>query len=108
MKLYIKSTSEYRYCGSVADRFGNIKIRDWECSTRASSIDQARNNILFQAKKRLGLKPTAFLKLTKPDNIEDLTPIEEDNSRCPNCGTPLTDGGFCPRCYAEGDESNYS
>jgi hypothetical protein len=107
MKLYIKSTSEYKYCGSVADRFGNILIRDWECKTRAGSIAQARNNILFQAKKRLGLKPTAFLKLTKPEDVEDLTPIDNSSPRCPECGWPLSDGGYCPRCYAYGDETHY-
>ncbi len=111
MKIYIKSSSEYEYCGSIKDQFDDILIRDKCFKTKASSIEQARNNILYQAKKKLGLKSNAKLILCKPDDIEEL--IEQDpyaetipnRARCPECGTPLTDGGYCPKCYAEGDES---
>ena len=113
MKIYIKS-SRYVYEGSIADRYGNILIRDAEFYTNATSFKKAKSNVLSQAKKRLGLKQSAYLKLCRPENLEETIDYNEqpaegqETQYCPNCGTPLTDGGFCPKCYAEGDESNYS
>ena len=112
MKIYIKSTisTEYEYCGSIKDMFGNILIRDACIRTRAESIDKARSNILYQAKKRLGLKPAAKLILCNPNSVEELieTDINQETipnrPRCPECHSELTDGGYCPKCYAEGKE----
>lgn len=110
MKIYIKSTisTEYEYCGNIKDQFGNILIRDACIRTRAKSISEARNNILYQAKKKLGLKPYAKLILSNPNGVyevfEELETLP-NRPRCPECHTELTDGGYCPRCYAEGIES---
>ena len=97
--------SEYIYIGAVADRYNNILIRDGQFYTVTGSFQEVRRNILSQAKRRLGLKQSAFLKLTRPDDIEML--VETDIQYCPECGTQLTDGGYCPNCYTEGDETNY-
>jgi len=110
MKIYIKSNSEYEYCGSIKDQFGNILIREACIRTKASSLERARNNILYQAKKKLGLKPSAKLILCHPEAIEELmnTDINQEiipnRPRCPECHTELTDGGYCPKCYLEGEE----
>jgi len=113
MKIYIKS-SKYSYQGSVADKFGNIRIRDSYFETIANSEAEAKRNILSQAKRRLGLKNSAYLKLVSPEKIDECvdnaveTYSGQDRIYCPNCGMRLTDGGFCPNCYSEGDETNYS
>ena len=95
---------EYIYIGCIEDRFHNILIRDKEFYTVASSVGEARRNILSQAKQRLGLNQSTYLRLTHPENIEILLPSAKF---CPECGTRLTDGGYCPNCYIEGDETNY-
>lgn len=108
MKIYIRS-SVYRYNGSVADKFGNIRIRDVEFTTAANSVEEAKRNILYQAKRRLGLRSTASLKLCSPNAIREVEvePIKQIR-HCPHCGTQLSDGGYCPKCYAYGNEINYS
>lgn len=108
MKLYIHASTTYEYCGSIKDQFGNILIRETCIQTKADSLEKARNNILYQAKKKLGLKPSAKLILCKPNGVYEV--FEEvdtlpNRPRCPECHTELTDGGYCPRCYAEGIES---
>lgn len=111
MKIYIRS-SKYCYIGNVEDKFGKILIRDGEFYTSAPSIKKAESNILSQAKGLLNLKQSAYLKLCNPDKIEEVLeeePTIEDNIEyCPECGYRLSDGGYCPRCYAYGDESNYN
>lgn len=110
MKIYIKSTTstEYEYCGSIKDQFGNILIRDYCFKTQAKSIAEARNNILYQAKRKLGLKPSAKLLLCKPNDVYEIFGKEVETipnrPRCPECHTELTDGGYCPKCYLEGEE----
>ena len=112
MKIYIKSTT-YSYNGSVEDKFGNVVIRDGSFYTTANSIAKARNNFLSQAKYLLRLKQSAYLKLSRPDDIEEVVDLEEepadgqDYAYCPECGTRLTDGGYCPNCYEEGNETQY-
>ena len=101
MKIYIKS-NRYIYKGSIADQFNNILIRDAVFYSSAVS----------EAKARLKLKQSAYLKLL--NDVEELPdfneqPLEgQDIARCPECGTRLTDGGYCPKCYSEGDETNYN
>lgn len=112
MKIYIKSTT-YSYNGSVEDKFGNVLIRDGSFYTQAKSKAKARANFLSQAKYLLRLEQSAYLKLSDPDAIEeevdmnDTEVIDDGRSYCPECGTELTDGGYCPRCYSEGDETYY-
>lgn len=111
MKIYIKS-NRYIYEGSIADQFNNILIRDAVFYSNAVSEAKAKSNILSQAKARLKLKQSAYLKLL--NDVEELPdfneqPLEgQDIARCPECGTRLTDGGYCPKCYSEGDETNYN
>lgn len=110
MKLYIKAIEEqqYEYCGSVKDQFGNICIREACFQTRAKSLEEAKSNILYQAKRRLGLKPSAKLLLCKPDGVYEIFGEEVETipnrPRCPECHSELTDGGYCPICYMEGNE----
>ena len=111
MKVYIKS-SRYVYEGSIADMYGNIVIRDVVLYTYATSEARARNNILSQAKAKRNLKQSAKLKLL--GDVEELIDFTEEAApgqdilRCPHCGTQLSDGGYCPKCYAYGNETNYS
>lgn len=109
MKIYIKSTT-YRYSGSIEDKFGNIKIRDAEFETVAANLDEAKSNILYQAKRRLGLKPNVILKFCNPKGVKEVSTLSTFQTvrRCPHCGTQLSDGGYCPKCYAYGNETNYS
>lgn len=107
MKIYIRA-NRYIYEGSIADRFDNILIRDAVFYSSAVSEAKAKSNILSQAKARLKLKQSAYLKLLNdveelPDFGEEPAP-GQDIARCPECGTRLTDGGYCPRCYEYGDE----
>lgn len=105
MKIYIKS-NRYVYNGSIADRFNNIVIRDTVLHTSASTKGKAQANILSQAKKMLHLSQGAYLKLLK--DVEEIPEtITNKRGKCEKCGWPLSDGGYCPRCYAYGDETNY-
>lgn len=107
MKLYIKSTTVYKYNGSIKDKFGNILIRDAEFTTSADDKATAKRNILYKAKKQLGRKPSFYLELCSPENLIEKTYSFDRVARCPHCGTQLSDGGYCPKCYAYGNETNY-
>lgn len=53
----------YIYQGSVFS-FNREVSHNWKASTTAASEKQARNNLLFRARKMLGLAPHAKLSLT--------------------------------------------
>ena len=60
-KVY-KTKHLFRYTGGLF-QFGKLVASHFEASTYAVSEKQARNNILFQAKKHLNLVPSARVEL---------------------------------------------
>ena len=114
MKIYCHTKPRYKYTyrGNIYDfnRNPNVLIRDVEFTTVGLSLPNAVNNILYQARKRLGLAKNTKLLLDR-DNVirgERMSTLpERPILYCQYCGSRLTDGGYCPNCYTEGDESNY-
>ena len=60
----------YQYSGSVK-YFDKIVIERFEATTTAVSTKQAMNNIMFRAKRKLGLAPSAKIELTAKLQIID-------------------------------------
>lgn len=60
-KVY-KTKHLFRYTGCLF-QFGKLVASNFDASTYAVSEKQARNNILFQAKKFLNLVPSAKVEL---------------------------------------------
>ena len=117
MKRYIYSKSairatRYRYSGGFKDIRGYPQMTGVEFETTADSLQKAKSQILYQAKQRLYGGPFYKLFLIDPDGIEELPDTNPnqpviDVPVCKKCGTRLTDGGFCPKCYMEDDEATY-
>lgn len=107
-----KDKIKYYYTGPVY-KFDNIYREKWSGNTYAVSEKQALNQLIYQFKKEDGwVVDTAFHldpKYLTSDNL-DMKPQKVNSTKpqvaikyCPNCGTRLTDGGYCPVCD-DGDE----
>lgn len=58
----IKLDPKYHLYGYLTDGFGNIIKREIYGESRAKSFAKARNNIVYHAKKDLGLMPDAKIE----------------------------------------------
>ena len=101
-----KKVETYMYKGPI-DQFGKTVVWDWEGTTKAVSPAKELNNLRFQACAYLGLDVGSHrVKIElDPDCLIKTNDEEEgyfDDSQitrvCDKCGTPLTDGGYCPKC----------
>lgn len=107
-----KDKIKYYYTGPVY-KFDNIYREKWSGNTYAVSAKQALNQLIYQFKQEDGwVVDTAFHldpKYLTSDNLDMKTPKvnstkpQVEIKYCPNCGTRLTDGGYCPVCD-DGDE----
>lgn len=107
-----KDRIKYYYTGPVY-KFDNIYREKWSGNTYAVSAKQALNQLIYQFKQEDGwVVDTAFHldpKYLTSDNLDMKTPKinstkpQVELKYCPNCGTRLTDGGYCPVCD-DGDE----
>lgn len=107
-----KDKIKYYYNGPVY-KFNDIYREKWSGNTYAVSEKQALNQLTYQFKQEDGwVVDTAFHldpKYLTSDNVTIETPKVTLNKPqveikyCPNCGTRLTDGGYCPVCD-DGDE----
>ena len=101
-----KKVETYMYKGPIY-QFGKTVVWDWEGTTKAVSEKQALNNLRFQAGAYLGLDVGSHrVKIElDPDCLIRTSDEEEgyfdefaERDVCDKCGTPLTDGGYCPKC----------
>ena len=106
--------SIYRYEGPIM-RFGKVVMYDWEAATQASSPKEAYRNFIFKAGKALGYDVGSHNYKVEIDrdgiyeiDQEDDGYFDEDvmntPKHCPECGSLLTDGGYCPKCD-DGDDN---
>lgn len=114
MKIYSHTKPRYKYTyrGNIYDfkRNPNVLLEDAEFTTVGISLPNAVNNILNQARKRLGLTKNTKLLLDRNNVIrgERMPPLpERPILYCQYCGSRLTDGGHCPKCSSEGYEIDY-
>ena len=111
MKRYIRSDI-YTYTGYATDNFGN-SLGKYTLTTEAVSAKRAKTNFQHQIRKRLN-RVEHFVVNIDENCIRKSTAIQpapagplefvnkEEKRRCPECGSRLTDGGYCPKC--EDDE----
>ena len=90
----------YTYEGPIY-RFNKVYKPKTYLETMAVSTAQAVNNLIFKAAKEIGYDRSAGAQVSI--NIDLINKEEEETggkevNRCEKCGTPLTDGGFCPKC----------
>ena len=107
-----KDKIKYYYTGPVY-KFDNIYREKWSGNTYAVSAKQALNQLIYQFKQEDGwVVDTAFHldpKYLTSDNLDmktskvTSTKPQVEIKYCPNCGTRLTDGGYCLVCD-DGDE----
>lgn len=60
----------YSYTGPIK-RFGRTVKNNWSAKTKAVSLDKAYSNLLFQAKKYLGLVTSAKVEINKSNIIKE-------------------------------------
>ena len=111
MKRYIRSDI-YTYTGYATDNFGN-SLGKYTLTTEAPSAKRAKTNFQHQIRKRLN-RVENFVVNIDENCIRKSTAIQPapagplefvnkgEQRRCPECGSRLTDGGYCPKC--EDDE----
>ena len=107
-----KDKIKYYYNGPVY-KFNDIYREKWSGNTYAVSEKQALNQLTYQFKQEDSwVVDTAFHldpKYLTSDNVTiktqkiNSTKPQVEIKYCPNCGTRLTDGGYCPVCD-DGDE----
>lgn len=107
MKRYIRSDI-YNYTGYATDKFGN-SLGKYTLTTEALSPKRAKTNFQHQIRKRLN-RVKHFVVNIDENRIRKSTAIQpapagpfefvnkEEKQRCPECGSRLTDGGYCPKC----------
>lgn len=78
MSKGFKKQTRYHYKGPVYNKFGEW-LGGFEGYTLAISPAQAMNNLSFQAKRKFGLIPSAYLMLTNDslEAVEISKPIPE-------------------------------
>lgn len=105
-----KEIRTYMYSGPIS-RFGKVVEWDWGDTTQAPSKAKALSQLAFKAGQYLGLDVgTHHVKIElDPDCVyetqdedesyfDDVSHSEVAAPVCDKCGTPLTDGGYCPVC----------
>ena len=103
----INCSETYIYYGGFYDINHRKVLPDEFFTTTANSIGEAKSHILKQAKDALGMPVYYKLSMIHPDNLSSTQPLDvEDNHYCEECGSRLTDGGYCPICD-DNDEEYY-
>lgn len=118
MKIYIYSTTnimsaKYWYASGFTDINGKSHYVGRWFETTATSIDEAKKNILYKAKQQLYGRADRRLSFIDPNGVEELlddNPNQPviDIPHCEKCGTRMSDGMYCPKCYMEDDEAAYN
>lgn len=106
--------NQYTYNGRPFRTNSDTPLPFMELTTYANSEAKAASNFKYQIRKQCGLPRTENITLDESDitfidldyynrNYYDETwdidePISSENKTCEICGTPLTDGGYCPVC----------
>ena len=95
--------SVYSYRGPIL-RFGKIYVSGWVGETEAATDEKALSNLKHQAKADFNM-PDDFKIDLDPSLLVCHGSFSDAQSakRCPDCGTLLSDGGYCPKCY-DGEE----
>lgn len=116
MKRYISSTT-YTYRGYATDYFGN-SLGWFRLTTEAPTKEKAKTNFQYQIRLLSEMSLNSVVNMDeglirKIHSIQPAYHTSDDKPvdspkilTCPNCGSRLSDGGYCPRCddgFEEGD-----